>query len=108
MDKKTLEEQKAKLETQYEEIVNTRYKPLVKTHTRKDYTFTIPEKRRIIQLETITFLANQAVKDIIDFSVLPRLGMIRTIDNSVFYDATLGKFTVFMPREKKSTEEVKV
>src|SRR3990167_2342463 len=99
------DKQREILQKKYDEIIAKNFANVNKTHTKKEFTFTIPEKRRIIQQETITFLANQAINDIIDFSVLPRLGLLRTPQVLVFYDASLGRFTVCIPKESNPEQQ---
>lgn len=94
MDNQKLEEEK-KL---YDAQVTESNEKLKATHEKKEYTFTITEKRRLAQQDLIEKFATQALQDIINIDVLPRLGI--TPNEKVFslYDVPLGRLTVFTPK----------
>ena len=43
------DKQREILQKKYDEIIAKNFANVNKTHTKKEFTFTIPEKRRIIQ-----------------------------------------------------------
>lgn len=92
--RKQLEAEQKKFEDRIAEVT----KELENSHIAKEYTFSIIEKRRLIQQQTIAFLVQQAVDDIINLTVLPRIGISPNPTIRVSYDVTLGKFVVFSPK----------
>lgn len=97
-DPKQLEEEEKIFTTQ---VTETNEK-LKTTHEKKEFTFTITEKRRLAQQDLIEKFASQALQDIINLEVLPRIGIIP--DGKVFtlYDIQLGRMCIFIPKENKS------
>lgn len=99
-----IERQKKDLEEGYNKRVETLHTDLAKTHDKREFTFTIEEKRRILQQKTIMAFANQAINDIVNSTVLPRLPVDRTPKMEVLFEAELGKLTLWT---LKSDEEPK-
>lgn len=91
-------------EKKYQDQVHEIHQSLVKTHTKLEYMFSTVEKRRLLQLQTIAFFAQQAVDDILNLTVLPRLGIKPSFEVRVLYDISLGKFSVWVPDLTKKRE----
>ena len=105
MDSKSLEEE----EKLYDSQVEASHEKLKNTHEKKEYTFSVVEKRRLAQQDLIEKFAAQALQDIINLTVLPRVGIIPNKDVFTLYDIALGRLTVFTPKAtpkaKSKTEE---
>lgn len=100
--KQKLEEERLIREKQYTEVIAANHEKYKSSHIRKDFNFTVTERRRIIQQESIQLMSNQAIEDVVNFSVLPRLG-IEDPKRIILYDTLLGKFTVWVPKEEIAT-----
>ena len=88
-----------KLQEDYDLVVAKSEQQMKDTHVAKEYTFSIVEKRRLLEQQTIKIIVENAVDDIINMSVLPRLGVTPSANVRVLYDVTLGRFTLFVPKE---------
>lgn len=100
MDQKQFEEEQKVFDKQVQEASEK----LKATHDKKEYTFSNLEKRRLAQQDLIEKFASQALEDLVNLEVLPRLGIIP--DGKVFtlYDIQLGRLTVFIPKLEVSKE----
>lgn len=98
----TPEEQTAELQKAYDQLINTTFDNLKKTHTKKEYSFNLSEKRRLTQQQLITELAKKAQEDLIYEDVLTRVGIAPDPQTHTLYDATLGVFTVFIPLQPQT------
>lgn len=70
------------------------------THTKKEYTFSLDEKRRLAQMQAIVVFAQGEIEDIINGTVLPRLKILPTQQVRVLYEINVGRFTIWTPRSK--------
>lgn len=102
-DQKQLEAE----EKLYDSQVDENFEKLKATHEKKEYTFTVVEKRRLAQQDLIQKFALQALQDIINLTVLPRLGVVPNEKVFTLYDVPLGRFTVFTPRPEKELKPSK-
>lgn len=107
---KNPEEQKLldQLQKDYDLTVTRNEQKMALTHTAKEYTFNLTEKRRLLQQQTIKIMVDNAIDDILNMSVLPRVGITPNPKIRVLYDFTLGRFTVFSPKDQAdggTTEE---
>lgn len=94
----------AQLQKDYDSVIERTSQELTATHSAKEYTFTVIEKRRLIEQETIRLLVMKATDDIINYSVLPRIGIALQLGNRVLYDATLGRLTIFTPKQNQASD----
>lgn len=99
MDPKQLKKE----EELFDEQVKESYEKLKTTHEKKEYTFSVVEKRRLVQQDLIEKFASQAMADIINLTVLPRIGVESNEKIFTLYDITLGKLTVFIPKPDKAS-----
>lgn len=84
----------------FNEQVKESYEKLKTTHEKKEYTFSVTEKRRLVQQDLIEKFASQALQDIVNLTVLPRIGIVPSEKTFTLYDLTLGRLTVFVPKTK--------
>ena len=97
---KQLAEELKKRSEYFNQLATKEDESLKATHTKKEYTFSTVEKRRLLQQESIIAFAQQAVDDIINLSALARLDITPTKEFRVIYDSSLGKFIVWEPKSK--------
>jgi len=95
--KQYAEELKAR-EEQFNRKIAVLHVDRVKTHVKKEFTFSVIEKRRLLQQEEAHMIADQATNDILNLSVLPRIGAVPNKDTHIFYDSALGKFVIWVPK----------
>lgn len=95
--KKQLELEAQKFE---DNVIKTHLK-LAATHEKKEYTFSAMEKQRLAKLQTVAFFVADAIDDIINLSVLARLGIKPDPSVRIMYDIALGRFTIWTVKEKK-------
>lgn len=100
MDPKALKEEEEIYAGQVAEAIEK----LKTTHEKKEYTFSVVEKRRLAQQDLIEKFASQALQDLINLTVLPRVGITPNEKVFTLYDIGLGRLTVFTPKE--APEEV--
>lgn len=105
-----IKEELGKRDAIYNESVLREDEELKKTHLKKEFTFSTTEKRRLLQQESILAFAHQAVEDIINLSVLARVGITPGKDVRILYDASIGRFTIWttkpsLVKETKPTEQ---
>lgn len=84
--------------TAFEESVDEANEKLKNTHIKKEYTFTVVEKRRLAQQDLIEKFAMAALDDILNLEVLPRIGVTPSEKVFTLYDIPLGRLTVFTPK----------
>ena len=101
MDNKSLEEE----EKLYNSQVQASNEKLKTTHEKKEYTLSVVEKRRLAQQDLIEKFASQALQDIINLTVLPRVGITPNKEVFTLYDIALGKLTIFIPKSKPDAKE---
>ena len=70
-----------------------------KDYSKREYTFSSIEKRRLMQQETIKILADEAMNDILNLNCLPRVGVEPSNEVRVLYDMTIGRFVVWIPKK---------
>ena len=104
MDQKSLEQE----EKIYNDQVNQTNEKLKATHEKREYTFSVVEKRRLTQQNLIEKFATQAPQDLVNLTVLPRVGVTPNEKVFTLYDLELGKLTVFTPREQPQVKEKEV
>lgn len=78
---------------------------LAPTHEKKEYTFSSTEKRRLAQLQAIAVFAQEAIDDIINLNVLPRLEYKPNPELRVLYEINLARFVIWLPRKAKNKSE---
>lgn len=83
------------------EAENERLKP---THIKKEFTFSIVEKRRLAQQEAVGLISQQAISDIVNMDVLPRIGITPDPEIRIIYDVNVGKLTIWTPKPKEEPE----
>lgn len=76
---------------------------LKETHSKKEFTFSAGELRQLIKLYTIQTIAEQAIDDKLNNDVLPRMEITPSPQVKILYDLSVGRFVVWVPREKKLT-----
>lgn len=64
-------------------------------HQRREYTFTLVEKRRLQELALTKEIIQQSMDDIVNIETLPRLGIDKAY---TLYDVRLGRLIVFTPK----------
>lgn len=106
MDKAKEEQILANIKKDFDKKILEADIKLSPTHEKKEYTFSIDEKRRLAQLQAIVVFAQGAIEDIINLTVLPRLGFTTNPDIRVLYEINLGRFTVWSPRKKPLIPEI--
>ena len=102
---KLLEKIKEQLELakkQFEFAVDKAKESHQKTHDVKEYTFTVVEKRRLVEQQMVEIVARQATDDIINLEVLKRLGFDPSPDLKILFDINLGRLIVFFPKKNES------
>lgn len=103
--KKQIQAQTEQIQKIFDESVARNHEQLKNTHFKKEFTFTIVEKRRLVQQQTVVYLAEQAIDDIINLTVLPRLDITPNPNVKIQYDVALGRFVCWIPKEEKSQNE---
>lgn len=101
MDQDKIQEE---IVNKYKATIDAETERLKDTHTKNEFTFTITEKRRIAQQEAVGIIANQAISDIVNTTVLPRIGINADPNIKIIYDANVGRLTIFTPKETPKTE----
>lgn len=96
MDPETVEKEEKIFDSQVEES-NEKLKA---THEKKEYTFSTTEKRRLAQQNLIEKFASQALQDLINLTVLPRVGVIPNNETFTIYSIATGRLCVFIPKVK--------
>lgn len=82
----------------FDQSVAKEQEALGNAYTKKEYTFSLTEKRRMLQHESIMIMIQQAIDDIINLTVLPRLGITPSQQIKVFYDASVGRLAIWVPK----------
>lgn len=90
------------LEKLWASAVTKDFAPLAKTHTMKEFSFSVGERRQLVKIYTIQDLAQRTIQDILNNNALPRVGVIPNPNVKVTYDLTVGRFAVMTPRENKT------
>jgi len=85
-------------EQEFNRKVATLHAERSKTHAKKEFTFSVIERRRLLQQEEAMMIADQTTNDILNLSVLPRIGVTPSKDTNIFYDTSLGKFMIWIPK----------
>jgi hypothetical protein len=96
--KKGLDEEQKKYDIQ----INEAHDVLKTTHEKKEYTFSVTEKRRLSQLQLMAVFIQDALNDIINLSVLPRIGINPSPEVKILYDINLGRLTVWQVKKEKN------
>lgn len=99
MDEAKLKEQMELAKKQFEYTVEKAYETHKDTHEKKEYTFTVVEKRRLVEQQMVELVARQAIDDIINLETLKRLGFEPNPDLKILYDLNLGRLIVFIPKK---------
>lgn len=68
-------------------------------YTKTEFTFNKPEHLQLTEQQTIQALAQNATQNIINYLVLPRVGVTPTPENRITFDLTIGRFVVWTPKK---------
>lgn len=73
------------------------------THTKKEFTFTLVEKRRLVEMQMVEMVAHQAIDDIVNLEAIKRVGYDLDPEIKSMYDVNTGRFILFVPKEKSES-----
>lgn len=110
MNEEERKKQEQEAQQNWTKHVSEEDQKITTTHSKKEYTFTKDEARQVLKVVGMNALAAQIqqlaqglANDMINNNVLKRLGIIPNNEVKVLYDATIGKFAVWMPRKGDNT-----
>jgi hypothetical protein len=69
-------------------------------HTQKEYAFTRQEQQMLAEQQTIVALGERMQLRVINEMSLKRVDVVPTPETNVRYHIGLGKFVVFVPKDK--------
>ncbi len=102
MDETKLKEQLELAKKQFDEAVTKAYKDFESTHDKKEYTFSVTEKRQLVEMQMVAMVAQKAIDDIINLQVLPRAGYDPNPELKILFDINIGRLIIFVPKKKES------
>lgn len=71
--------------------------------TKKEFTFSREEHKQLAQQNTIKAIADNAINDLLNLYILPRVGITPTPEDKVTYDLSVGRFVVWEPKAAKQS-----
>lgn len=76
-------------------------------YSKTEFTFSKAEHKQLAQQNTIKAIAENAIADLLNLYILPRVGSTPTAETRITYDLTVGRFVVWNPKTSKKTSAKK-